>query len=1146
MHRLTMQRLILQCLLGISVWFFQTNVSAQDASNPPASPGQTTIIQRVPDAFVLFNPESGFTIKLPGPWSFIDIDDFLQFTQREQKNPVPSFIISNISATGTVVGNLVETRIQIELATTGYRPVRIPLGFKEGILPSEEQIGQPPFRYTGAGSVDLTVDIQERQYVALITPQSQQATESAQSEGSVGAATSEKPETAQRYTLSLVLWFPLTQNGVVENKLVISFPQSNSSQFFLEVPMNTITASVTRGFLLGAQENVAKQSTLLQIQGLRPDTEITWGKKKVEIVVDRPVLSVAGATIEARLDAGFTIYDAVLPVSSETGTFDHLQIRLPRDCSLDREFTSQYAAGGGYSVGDVDENFVVTIRFPQKTAGPVSLHLRAVQQFEDTSDFKRELTGFEVLGAERQAGFLTVSVSPSVMNPHWELVRGIRRTEDGARFEFISQPFLLRVQAIAPQTRINVKPEYQFRISKGSIQMIAHLSYMVSGSKAETLYLRLPDTQWHCEFGTSSNVNVMGVAWDSSGLLNIPLRTSTDGPFDIDFRASRMISTEEEQTHRIVLPIPSPQQTTWTEPAKVTIVSENNVEVVPIEESASTAAEQRILGLTRQTRRTAMPQIPINLTDLQQEPLFYRTDTGDAVFVADLIFHQKEIKATMQTSVGLFEEYYQVTQTVTYNATYASEDRLHFLVPKLLEMNGDIQVMLDNRMLELRDTTLDGQENVPDGWVRKLVQLPEPKFQFELTFRYSVPPFAVVGDEAVLFTLNFICPLDVPASNHRIFFLLPSGYKAELQPESRQFWESFRPPPRSPSIVAEAFRSAQSPNRIALLVSAPDRNVSGTTIVERAWLQTWLTGSMRYDRATYRLRSTNNSVAIQLPLDSIREHRVLIQIDGRPIQPDISPTAVLTLPILPEWYNRSVEVSIDYRYSFDMPGIEVPIILPSFEKNTLVQQTYWQVILQQSQHIIGCPEGWTLEYGWAWNGLFWWRIPSIRKSDIGLSSDETDSESVASVPSQYVFRHLQPPSRVTLYIVSRSWIVLCSSSIALFIGLMLIYVPQSRYAGSLLGLGIALLAALFYQPPSMLLMLQAATFGVFLALGTGYLYRIFHRQRQWVPSAFPLFDEMSQPYITPQPQRPLVHEVIMDEGSTGKDSESAVANNGPS
>jgi len=1145
-----MIRLTVACLLGVCVWLCQADASAQVAPTPDSLGNKSKpVVRRAPlDATILLSDEGqrNIYLTLPGGWSPTRLDDFHNFLLKDLQNPLPPFILWNVSATGTIVGNYVEAQVRVELSTTGYQPVRIPLGFKNGIFPSEDQTNQPPFRHTGTGSAHLTVDPKEEQYVAVVVPQSDQTA------GSENSDHSEKPEFTQQHTLTFVLWIPFSQNSGGESRLPLSFPKSLSSLFSLEIPMSNIVPSVSQGSILTAQEHPEQQSTLLKVQGLRPDTAITWEKKKIEIVDDRPVLLVKDASIDVRLNARSTVYDAILPVSSATGSFEQLKIRLPQGCILDREMADKYAVAGDYSIENMDEEAnvnkesVVTVRFQQKTSGPVSIRLRAVQHFEeDKPDFKRNLAGFEVLGAERQTGFLTVSVPPLEMKPHWDPIRGVRRSEGSSsgagasltplvsatgdtRFEFISQPFLLQVRVASPQTRINVKPEYRFHFSRGTIEMTARLTYTVSGSKTDVLHIHLFDDKWTYNFGQSSLVDVVDVKLDKSGLLTIPLRSPAEGTFDIELRARRSISSEEEQTHRVVLPMPKPQAI-WSEPAVVTITLADHVEVLPIDASYSASSKQRTFGMTRQPRRT-MP-LRSDLPEFRQEPLVYRAESTDAVFVADVTYHQQKINTTMQTDVRLLEEYNQVTQTISYDVDYAPVDRLYFLMPESLESNGDIQIRLENRTLELRDTITGSRDNIPEGWKRKMVQLPEPKFQFQLTIQYSLLPFTVPADVTALCSLFFICPADVQVSDHRIHFFAPSDYQVELQDESKSLWESFREP-RRPSIGATGtFRSTHSPNKIALSISVSEKNISGTTIIERAWIQTWLTGTIRHDWATYILKTANNSVMIQLPPDAIQEHRIVVRVDKQPITPNIAPTGMLIIPILPEQHNRPIEVFIEYRYTFEIPGMEISIFLPAFAKNTLIQYEFWQVILPPYKHVIACSGGWTLEHDWTWNGLFFGRVPSIRKSDIGF---EPDPAIILSNPNQYLFSHLHPSGHVTLYVADRSLIVLCSSGIALLIGLMLIYVRQSRYAGSLFGLGVALIAVLFYQPPLVLLTLQAAVFGVFLALGAGYIYRIFHRQKQWIPSAFPTFDDMTLSYPTPLPSQ-TIHEVVVDDEFANKD-----------
>ncbi|MDR0327207.1 MAG: hypothetical protein LBI05_02805 [Planctomycetaceae bacterium] len=1154
-----MIRLIARCLLGVGVWLCQFNVSAQDAVTSNVEKKGETIIRQTPvDYFYLDDIQGKRFVSSRIPLT--TIDDFYNYILKDQQNPIPTFILRNVSATGKVVGKYVEVDVQIEFLTTGHQHVRVPLGFKEGILPRGNQTDQSPFRYTGSGVASLIVDPQEGQYVAVVTPQTQQAG------GSETPDTSETPEIDQRHTISLLLWFPLIQNGG-ENRLSLSFPQSNSSQFLLTIPMCNVAASVTRGLLLDQQENIERQSTTLNIQGLRTDSDITWGKKPEETIDDRPILLIEEALIDVQIDTQSTVYDVTLPVRSTTGSFDQLQIRLPQGCVLDREFTNRYSGAGGYSVSYGDRESIVTVGFPQKTAGPVSLRLKGTQRFDrNEPDFRRDLTGFDVLGAERQSGTLTVSSIPSDMTLRWEPVSGIRRSDADAtstlasmvsamgntRFDFISQSFLLRVRMVSPQIRIIANPMYRFHISKGTITLDAQISYTVSGAKTDVLYFQLPDSQWDYDFGTSGTVvDVTSVTSDASGLLTIPLRSSTEGPINIEIKARRSVAPADGQQHRLVLPLPQPEQVSWSEPAPVVIVFDKDTEVTPIDDSYPVPSEQRTSGLTRQTRQT-MQQMRVDITDLQQPPLYYRAESPSAVFVADLSYHQMKMNTTMQTNVHLSEDDNRVTQTITYETAYAPVGRLYFFVPKsLLEPGGDIKVQWENQPLELQDSDTGAWENIPEDCVVKFVGLRDPMFQFQLTFQYSSPLLNIPAGVSTRFALPFICPTEVPVSDHRIHFSTSSGYRIELQNDSKLLWEPFREPHRFPLTAVESFRSVQSPTRIMLLIHAPEKSAFGSITVERAWLQTWLTSGLRVDRATYLVRTSNDSVTLRLPQE-LTKNNLVVRVERQKIDPDqlnISHERALTIPILPEQQNLSIEIFVEYRFSFDMSGVEVPLRLPYFvdSEEILMQHQFWQVILQQNQHIISGPAGWTLEYYWAWNKLFWWRAPSTQKSEIGFISDPEVIEPMLSETSQYVFSHFQPSPNVVLYVVKRSWIILGSSSLALLIGLILIYVPQSRYIGSLFGLGVALVSVLIYQPSLVLLMLQAAVFGVFLALGTAYVYRIFHRQQQWIPPTFSMVDDRSPSYFVPSPPSQTVHEVVMDEETTGKDGDTIpTENNGQS
>jgi hypothetical protein len=1179
------------------------NPAVREMTADPIKITPSPAIEQAPlDAVVIFNSEGKRLLYLPKGWPLEDLDDFWNFLLRDRKNPLPPFALQEINVIGKAVGLHVEAEIRILLTTFNNRPLLIPIGMKEGILPAA---GKFKPIYHGPGSFDLTVDPQSGQYLVLIRPQirepvnrqpeiptAESLTTPAISATSVSTPASTEPTaepingsenpvplpeklteklteklpeklmgklpenptnntfeskeekeektlSEQHHELILPLWFPLNRIGNnEENRLVVSFPQAVSSQFVLTVFEKEIAATASQGSLLHSSETPDKQATQFKILGLSPDFELSWRQKKAEPINDRPVLYVEDALIKVQLEAKSTIYDAILPIRCPpSSVFDRLRIRLPQGAVLDRETTEKYAAGG-YSFDLVNEESVASpileIRLPRKMSGTVNIRLKAIQQLDtEKQDVWRDLGGFEVIGAERQFGYLT-TVVPADRRSNWKPIRGIRRTEmtdsvtyeeADARFEFFSQPFQLQGRIVTPQPRTNVKPEYQIGINKGSLSLTARFAYEVLGSKTENIAIRLPGWKWNGEIKPSNIIDMVGVEQDESGLLTIPFRTPTDGSFEIELKAYRPLATEEEEgdgKQRLVVPLPQPL-VTWSEPAPVVIVPADNVEVIPIDkdtdsgllspesESVSVpvsdnATPKRTIGLTRRSRRSQT--IRIDIPDRQQEPLFYRTEPVEAIFVADIRYHRQKMTTTMRTDIRLRDQNDQVSQTISYDVSYVPVEKLYFLVPKSLEENGHLQVKIGNRSLELRDVTLNGTETELENWSRKLVMLPEALFKFQLVFRYSIPPVPIEYDMTTPFSLSFIRPMETLVSDHRVNLVVPPGYLIELHDDVNRFWNVTAP---DSSTLGTSFQSLQTPDKISLLISLSNHAALGTTVIERAWLQTWLTGSLRQDRGIYLITSDRESVTINLPLAAAKG-KVFVSIDRTPVLADVSSKGELILPLTLEQRQHSVLAEIVYRFPFEAVHNLVELELPHFDSESLIRCEYWQVILPTDWHILGIPNGWTPEYHWAWNNLFWGRVPSLQKKDIGLPDDTPESPAISIRSNQYLFSSLHPTSQVSFYIAGRSLIVLFSSGLSLLIGLTLIYFPQTRYAGSLFGLGVALLAIFFYRPAPVLLMLQASSFGVFLALGAAYVYRIvYHDDKKWVVPVSRTWDDSSQP-----------------------------------
>ena len=1160
------------CLLSDGVWG-QITESPEVMATSKTAP---VPLQRTPlDTVVLIDEATGKKVlTLPGRWPLEKIDEFYKFLLRDQQDVVPSFTIQQITARGNVVGNRAETELHLVITTSHEPTIRVPLGLKEGILPfssNEDVAGQAdeepplPYRYTGPGEFDLVINPQDGQYVGLIRNREQAKKESP----SVPVEQPERPSTEtateQRHELTLKLWFPLAGPGEEDRQLAISFPKAISSQFDLSVPMTGATATVSQGSLLDTFFPDDGQTTLFTVRGLRSNFDISWRQEKADRLENRPVLNLQDASIVARLDSQSTQYDVILPISSPVA-FDRVFIRFPKDTVRTQDGAESVTSGGEYTLHELSEeetsaitkdsdvasdpgSTVYAVRLPRKTPSQ-TVRFRAVQMVSaDKADAFRDIGGFEVLGAEQQTGTLSIGI-PAEMRPNWKPIRGLRRVDLPAspiqegidvRFEFFMQPFLLRAQILLPQTRINVKPEYQIQVNKGRLSLTARFSYVVLGSKTDKLQLAFPD--WLLiDTGPSDIIDDKGVRkGESDNLLTLPLQAPSDGPFEIELKAFQSLSLDENR-QRLIVRLPEPVAD-WIEPASVVVVPDDNVELIPVDvetamisEDSDPALPQQTIGLARKGRR-ALP-IRIDIPLRQQDPLIYQTESDTPVFVADLLYHRQAISVSVQSNVQLFEPENQVITNMVYSVAYEPVDRLVLLVPKSIDEEGRWSVSLGGKVLETRDMPIIAEEVSQDHWTKKRISLPEAMIgKIPLTIRYSIPQIFVDRSlSAAVCPIPLVRPVEENVSGFLVYLSVPADIRVELHGDNDRVWKPVDVPFSSHFVSRRqlrtvGFSSPQLQERIPLLISLEELGAHGTTVVEKAWIHTWLTDLVRMDRLVCLLTSERESITLELPPSIGKEIRVLL--DDTPVSARLSGGGEIVIPLTPEQQFRPLVLDVLYQLPETPPNGLVQIELPHFDSGTVVRRFYWQLVLPPNRHLVGLPTDWTSEYDWRWNGLFWGRAPSLRMETIGFSSHPTSTPPTDA--SQYLFSSLHPTAKVSFYVLNRSWIVLAASALSLLVGLALIYFPRCRYAGSLLALAIALTATVLYQPAPVLLALQASAFGVCLALGASYVYRILNRDDRW--KVVPLRPPRRTLETESQPSE--VYSVIMDESGSKKEESAA-------
>ena len=265
-------------------------------------------------------------------------------------------------------------------------------------------------------------------------------------------------------------------------------------------------------------------------------------------------------------------------------------------------------------------------------------------------------------------------------------------------------------------------------------------------------------------------------------------------------------------------------------------------------------------------------------------------------------------------------------------------------------------------------------------------------------------------------------------------------------------------------------------------------------MVERAWVQTWLMAASRQDRAVFSFSSNQRELVLIVPAGTDLD-RVQVFLDGREVAARTDGDNRLTVPLIADMAEprHLLDVRCVSTERHRSPG-RLSIELPHLEGDVQGGRLYWQFVVPRDEHLVATPPGLTNEFTWNWDGVSWGRRPLLDPSElatwVGLTPSVDDAPQRAAIAGVncYLFSSIEGGSRWELRTARRFWLVLGGSGVVLLGGLLLIYVPWTRHPAVLLLVAVALLAfGSFYYPEPALLLAQAASLGLVLALLAGLL-----------------------------------------------------------
>ncbi len=1116
--------------------------------------------------------------------SVSEIDAFMRMVT--QQNPEPLYSIQSLSVEGQVADGMANLKLQLRIQTKNEPIIRVPIGLKSGIFPSEMDLSQAA-QYEGPSRFDIRANPQGEGYeIILQAKPSEPGTPPATPEHAKPGTPPNTPETApepvpadegvptvpapatesapvtepvpetavvppadqpaammldagltedesetQRiwHTVTLRMAFPVTQPSTNEYLLKAEFPAALSSHVQLEVPLPEAVVMQSKGGSLRQTVPFNEQSTLFVFQGIHNDFEVQWHEKQHAKVTERVILQVEKGNIVARVNPTGVLFDATIPIQSSGGTFDSFFLQLPQGAVYrppqNQETTEYQVEELPREQQDVPDDpskalpQVLAIRLSQPTEGPVPVRIQAETPINHSQNGWFEVGGFEVLGAEKQFGKLSVIVPRETRLRQQNEGRGIRPSVEAAvsetegivyGFDYYDHPCSLQVQAVPQATRIYLRPEYQVQINGNRAVLFAKLSYTIHGGLNR---LAMNMNGWQLTDVAPDNVAKRDeLPFMEDGPVTIALQEPVGKKVELNLRAERSFDSGEGLI-RFPFPIPDADS---IEPALVAVIPADNIELSDDENHPT-------VEMSRKSRRNT--PLEIELPSLRQQgALVYQIEhPAKAEFCAKVTLQKQKITAQSQTELSL-QTSDQVKQTLQYTVEYEPVSRLVLAVPSELDMQGGLRVLYETRSLTLFDLPdQSGRGISQNGVVLKQVVLPDARigtFQLSMEFKLKnqirTDLAAMQPKTTVQVEVPVILPHDGRMTQETVTIRYPRGLQLNHDEEATS-WKKKESPPSTTTVASRSESVYQTEKATPLLLlgaSLKNAELSGVTTIEKGWLRSWLLGSGRYDCACYRVSSNMSHLTMTLP-EQTRTDSLNVKLDNRKIEPERNGRE-LRIPLLPP-ANGSVPSAAQSSTAWlDLPENESSHILeiryevsgvtslnrftlemPTFPRDVLLRPAYCQVMMPSSRHLLTCNADWMTQHQWRFDGGFFSRKPDLTQQELEDWVGVPHAEPISPELNSYLFISFHPESNVVLDLADRSTLVLVSSGVILLIGLIFIYFPRTRYPGVLFTSLVLFVSLFAYRVTLTIVFLQAGVIGFMLVLIASFLYRMFVSADPW-------------------------------------------------
>ena len=1003
----------------------------------------------------------------------MSFEDFQRLYRLDRKLTIPqrppAYSLEQMSIDGTAIGRRAELTMSFEAKLLREGFARIPLRLQRAVLTNAVQ-------YTGDGEHVLSAPDPKGGFVWWV-------------KGAAGST----------HKITLSAHAPLAVVGK-ESQLSLSLPRATASQLKVAVAGRNTPATIFGDGQLLRRKMLEKRRTQQTVVGLGGEFKMVWGASPKPAT--RPKLIEATGDIQVQVKGpGVVSTTAGFRVSSSGRDMDSVKIRLPRNARPilveDANFAIEYistsegknAAGTGAPIA--------IVRFNEPTRGPVDFQLSVTQtkSLDAESEEGMNVLDFEVIDAVSHSGTVSLQADGDWL-VRWQDA-GLRRIAGGetlvaanlvAVFEYYRQPAKLPIRIYQKETRVSVEPTYLIDVQANQATLDAVLRFRVRG--APTSFILCDLSGWQVtNVGDPALIREDAIRMNEVAPLEIPLETARRGDFTLKLRAIRKLAAAEKDERAT--------------PLQLRLPSFPNANLAPAIVVVNPADNLTLTGSATTNAFDAEP-LPENLTIPKRERAprcyLFRGDPASTPLEYDIKRREQSINVDIQNEIKINEDIATIIQDFTYQVRYEPLEVIRLHVPRELARMKSLRILLNGEEVDIEAIAKSDRRNVDESagtpssgilpspelnnnasddsqriWD---IRLPQPKLgRIYLQLSYVMP-----GSEAQIVddTTRWACFFTSPGvGNQRRIELKvqpPADCAAELMDAKPWTQTNSAADQSSPQVLQVA--AANQPARVNIGVRRVVFEQAQSIVVERVFVQSWLSSRQRQDRATFLLSAATSPIQVQLP-PGADQGSVYVLVNGKTVQPTVENTSLsIDLPS-----PRSSNVRLEIAYPFNgRPTVGfAEMKMAAIKGANWIRELYWQVVTPSNEHLIWSSDRFALHNQWKPGRYSWERRPEFTQSELESWIGATPQSQPPASCNTYLFAGFGESRSLALRTAKRRSLLAVGSGLYLAMYFFWIWTPVDIRRLAMLPIMATLVIVALLNPGLAVLVCQAAALGVALA-----------------------------------------------------------------